>query len=249
MTKLANLMASLLPQILYEGISNIWLFLFRRNIYQAQREYKSIDEKEKFVHIHESMDYLKVAGANGALPQVYFEFGCHSGRTFSAAVRAAEFLKMGDAQFFAFDSFAGLPSTNVEEDGVFLKDTFNTSLRDFLDVVKKKGGIRLADENIIKEFYSESLTAKLQKTMPKVGVVHIDVDLYSSTVSVLKFIKSLMVRGTVLIFDDWYCFPAGSNLGEAKALKEFCEENPNFQTEPWKNYSPFERSFFVTSIP
>ena len=46
--------------------------------------------------------------------------------------------------------------------------------------------------------------------MPKVGLVHIDVDLYSSTVEVLEFVKPLLVKSSVLVFDDWYCFPPGS---------------------------------------
>ena len=85
--------------------------------------------------------------------------------------------------------------------------------------------------------------------LPKAGVIHIDVDLYSSTVEVLEFIEPLMVYGTVLIFDDWYCFPPGENKGEKRAFEEFCIDNPNFKTEVWKNYSTFGRSFFVTSLP
>ena len=89
----------------------------------------------------------------------------------------------------------------------------------------------------------------MQSRMPKVGMVHIDVDLYSSTMEVLEFIKPLLVVGTVLIFDDWYCFPPGANKGEMKAVKEFSSANPSFQLEEWKAYSTFGKSFFVTSLP
>ena len=104
-------------------------------------------------------------------------------------------------------------------------------------------------DNLIKGFYSESLTEELKASMPKVGVVHIDVDLYSSTVCVLHFLKSLLVKGSVLVFDDWYAFPGGSFMGERKALNEFLEENPGFAIEPWKSYSTFGQSFFVSRIP
>jgi hypothetical protein len=180
---------------------------------------------------------------------VYFEFGCHSGRTFSAAVRAARFLKMDDAEFFAFDSFEGLPPTSAAEDGIFQTGAFCTARTDFVRIVEKGAGLRLDDEHIVQGFYRDSLTPELQARMPKVGVVHIDVDLYSSTVEVLAFIKPLMVVGTVLIFDDWYCFPPGANMGEMRAFKEFCDANPSFATSEWKAYSTFGQSFFVTALP
>jgi hypothetical protein len=91
----------------------------------AQRDYLYTDEHLKFVHILECVNYSRVAGVEGRIPQVYFEFGCHSGRTFSAAVRASRFLKIEGAEFFAFDSFEGLPQTNSDVDGIFKTGTFN----------------------------------------------------------------------------------------------------------------------------
>ena len=57
-----------------------------------------------------------------------------------------------------------------------------------------------------------------------------------------------MVEGTVLLFDDWYCFPPGSNKGERRALEEFQANNPSFEFEDWKSYSTFGKSFFVVKI-
>ena len=122
-------------------------------------------------------------------------------------------------------------------------------MNEFLCLVKRYSGLTLKPENVIRGYYEESLTAELQNRMPKVGVVHIDVDLYSSTVEVLQFIKPLLVIGTVLAFDDWYCFPPGSPKGEKLALEEFCNNNPSFKLEEWKSYSTFGKSFFVNSLP
>ena len=80
-------------------------------------------------------------------------------------------------------------------------------------------------------------------------MVHIDVDLYSSAKEVLNFILPLIVSGTVIIFDDWYCFPPGSNKGEMRALNEILEENPGLKLKEWKSYSSFGKSFFVVSVP
>ncbi len=226
-------------------LKSLYYALFNRHLYRAHADYRFTDERLKFTHILESINYIRVA----ELPNVYFEFGCHSARTFSAAARATRYLKMKDAQLFAFDSFEGLPITTKEDDGYFEAGTFLTPIEDFLHLVKKQSGLILNQKNVIKGYYEGSLTPEIQSKLPKVGVVHIDVDLYSSTVEVLKFIKPLLVVGTVLMFDDWYCFPLGENKGEKRAFDEFCIDNPNFQTEEWKNYSTFGKSYFVTSLP
>jgi len=242
-------MVDRLPTSLQAAMYHLRFALQYPKLFPALRDYTYSDERLKFVHILECMNYARVAGAGGAVPPVYFEFGCHSGRTFSAAVRAARFLKMDDAEFFAFDSFEGLPPTNAAEDGIFQTGTFCTARTDFVRIVEQKSGLQLDDEHIVQGFYCDSLTPQLQTRMPKVGVVHIDVDLYSSTVAILAFIKPLMVVGTVLIFDDWYCFAPGANKGEVRAVKEFCEANPPFRLEEWKAYSTFGKSFFVSVIP
>ncbi len=225
-------------------LKSIYYGLFDRKMHDSFRNYNFTDEKLKFTHILEAINYLRVA----ELPPVYFEFGCHSARTFSAAVSAAKFLKIDDAKFFAFDSFEGLPETVKEDDGYFESGTFSTPVNDFIRLVKRRSGLELSKENIIKGFYEDSLTLDVQSRMPKVGVVHIDVDLYSSTVEVLNFIKPLLVVGSVLVFDDWYCFAPGSNMGERRALEEFCHNNQSFKVEEWKSYSTFGKSFFVTAI-
>ncbi len=209
----------------------------------AHLHYVFTDEKLKFVHLLEAVNYCRVA----QLPYVYFEFGCHSARTFSAVVNASEYLRMDSMKFYAFDSFEGLPNTSSVEDGVFQTGEFSTPISKFKELVKKRTGKVLGDDSIVKGFYSDSLTDQLQKQMPKVGIVHIDVDLYSSTKEVLSFLKPLFTVGTIILFDDYYCFKPDGSKGEMKALTEFCEENPRFKIKEWKAYSTFGQSFFVTS--
>jgi len=245
MQSIANYFRGIKSPFIRSTLKSLYLQIFDRHSYRAHKDYKFTDEHLKFGHILEAINYTRIA----EIPSNFFEFGCHSGRTFSAAVRAAKYLKIKDAQFYAFDSFKGLPETNSNDDGFFKKGTFLTPIDDFVSLVKKMSGLKIDKKNIIEGFYEHSLTSELQKRMPKVGVVHIDVDLYSSTVEVLKFIKPLLMVGTVLIFDDWYCFPPGANKGEKRALEEFCLADPSFKLEEWKAYSTFGKSFFVTAIP
>lgn len=230
---------------LVASLRALYFSVFNRPLFKAYQDYQFTDERLKYSHIVEAVNYARIA----ELPSVFFEFGCHSARTFSVAARATDYLNIKDAQLFAFDSFQGLPSTIKEEDGVFEKGEFHTAIEEFTRLVKKHSGLKLDTANIIRGYYSESLTTDLQNKLPKVGVVHIDVDLYSSTVEVLNFIKPLMVEGTVLLFDDWYCFPPGSNKGERRALEEFQANNPSFEFEDWKSYSTFGKSFFVVKVP
>jgi len=212
--------------------------------YAAWKDYSFTDERLKFVHLMEAVNYTKIA----LMPHAYFEFGCHSARTFSSVIRAANFLGMKDMEFYAFDSFQGLPKTEADVDGIFVEGEFHTSLPTFLSNVRQYSGKELDKKYIVEGFYSESLTDSVKKRMPKAGIIHIDVDLYSSTVSVLEFVKESLVVGTVLIFDDWYCFPPGKDMGEKKALNEFLEKYPSITLEEWKSYSTFGKSFFVKTV-
>ena len=238
-----------LPNSLKSLIIDFWFKLNNPKLIPAKDDYKYTDEHLKFVHILECVNYLRVAGFNNEIPPVYFEFGCHSGRTFSAAVNAANYLGLEEAKFFAFDSFEGLPKTEVETDGIFQEGEFSTSVLEFKRIVKNRTGLQLDGENIIKGYYSDTLTDALQLKLPKAGIVHIDVDLYSSTVEVLEFIKPLLAEGSIIIFDDWYCFNPAKKQGEALAFEQFCNTNSEFSFEEWKSYSTFGKSFFVTKTP
>ena len=224
-----------ISQPIIEILKNIYYKFFSRKLYKAHKNYKFSDEKLKFTHILEAINYLRIAGNYGEiLPQTFFEFGCHSGRTFSNAVNSADYLKMNKMEFFAFDSFEGLPSTDPKSDAVFKVGSFNTSYKDFKKIIKRETYLDLNEKNIIKGFYDISLTSKVRDELPNIGVLHIDVDLYSSTYQVLNFIKPLLCVGSVILFDDWYCFPVGMHQGEAKAFNEFLEENVNIMLKNGK---------------
>tara|TARA_B100000579_G_C22741002_1_gene809108 strand:- start:182 stop:901 length:720 start_codon:yes stop_codon:yes gene_type:complete len=222
----------------------LYFKILKKDLDFPNKLYKSTDEKNKFIHILEAVNYVKVA----KLPPVFFEFGCHSGRTFSTAISSAKYLNL-NLECFAFDSFEGLPETNEKEDGIFKSGTFFTSKKNFIDIVYKKTKLKISNNQIIQGYYEKSLTTELKSKLPRsVGFIHIDVDLYSSTKTVLNFIKDFLKIGTVILFDDWYCFSPGSLMGEKKAFTEFLNKNKNIQVEEWKNYSTFGKSFFVTKI-
>ncbi len=231
----------MLKNILIKIKFYIYHYILRRKYLPARNWYLETDEKAKYIHILEAVNYLRVA----QVPNVFFEFGCHSGRTFSSAILSSKFLDY-NLDCYAFDSFEGLPETVTKEDGYFKTGTFYTSENDFKKIVFSKTGVKLKNSQIVKGFYNKTLNKSLKNSLPnKVGFVHIDVDLYSSTITVLDFIKRYLTVGTVILFDDWYCFSPGKEMGERKAFNEFLNKNQNFKVEEWKNYSTFGKSFIV----
>jgi O-methyltransferase len=203
--------------------------------------YRESDETDKFRHILEAVNYIRVA----QLPPTFFEFGCHSGRTFAAGLEAASHLGVSlDA--YAFDSFQGLPETTREVDGIFEAGSFATSRQEFERIISRRTGVRLRADQVIEGYYVDSLTPELARRLPEeVGIVHIDVDLYSSTRTLLAFVRPFLANGTVLLFDDWFCFPPGREMGERRAATEFLAEHPTIELIEWKAYSTFGMSFFV----
>lgn len=228
-------------------IKLIYFLIVSPALIPSYLRYRSTDEKEKYTHLLECINYARIALAPQGRNINFLEFGCHSGRTFSAAINASRYLKI-KTEFWAFDSFEGLPPTDGS-DGFFEAGTFCTSLTKFKSLVNMYTLGMPADINIVKGFFDKTLTQELASKIRSVAVVHIDVDLYSSTLTILNFLKPLLAIGTVIVFDDWYCFPPNTSSGESGALQEFCKMNPGLDYVTWKNYSTFGKSIIITKIP
>ena len=221
---------------------DFWFYIKNPKFAQSFRAYRTSDQDEKFRHILEAINYVKIAGDDGSIPQIYAEFGCHSGRTFCAAINAAQYLGLKDFQFHAFDSFAGLPPTDSSIDGYFKTGTFKTSKEEFLTILEKNCDVEINAVQIVEGFYEESLN---NRSSLGAGIIHIDVDLYSSCKQVLSYLTDSVVSGSVILFDDFYCFNMGDLSGERLAFSEWLKRNNSIQAIPWKSYSTFGQSFFL----
>jgi hypothetical protein len=65
----------------------------------------------------------------------------------------------------------------------------------------------------------------LQEWYPprRIGLLHIDCDLYSSTTTVLHYVGPFMWHGCIVVFDEWHGYP-GCEDHEQKAWREYTEE-------------------------
>jgi hypothetical protein len=164
---------------------------------------------------------------NQPIDGYYFEFGCHKARTMRMAWDA--FHVIHDWRYVAFDSFEGLPEVaDIDRSPIWKKGDLKTTEREFVHALVKYGMPRRKLATV-KGFYSESLTDELkERLLPhQAAVVYIDCDLYKSASCVLHFVKDFLQRGTVIVFDDWFCFCGDPEKGERRAFREFLEQNPD----------------------
>ncbi len=80
----------------------------------------------------------------------------------------------------------------------------------------------------------------------KVAFAHIDCDLYESAKDALQFILPVMSDGSVLSFDDWFCFNGDPKLGEQAAFRKVSKR---YKKISFMDYLPFGwhgRSFVVS---
>jgi len=179
-------------------------------------------QTEKALFYRRAFDFItdnRVAGD-------YHEYGSHRCRTFRMALTEARLHNLSSMNFFAFDSFEGLPEptsdTSVE---IWKRGALTTSEDDFMRMVREHG-IYANRVTTVKGFYNESLTPALrQKFMDgegKIALVNIDCDLYESAQPVFKFIDSLLQEGTVIYIDDLFAGYKGSpSKGVARAFLEY----------------------------
>jgi tetratricopeptide (TPR) repeat protein len=135
------------------------------------------------------------------------EFGVGSGRS----LRMTQEILPLDISIHGFDTFTGLPQAwgdepagsystggivpNMEGDVYFHKGLFGDTITPFLDEMGKDAFLAYAN---------------------------IDCDLYTSTLDILEAFHGRIVKGTILIFDEYICHPTWRQ-DEFRAWRECCK--------------------------
>lgn len=55
----------------------------------------------------------------------------------------------------------------------------------------------------------------------------------------------LLTDGTIIIFDDWYCFRGNPKFGEQRACRQWLGENEELQLSEYRKEGPWRNSFIV----
>lgn len=154
-------------------------------------------------------------------------------------------------RFFAFDSFSGLPSTDAfdRQTNDFVEGKFACDLPAFRKNIKS-GGVDLSKVVTVPGWFEETCVAETIKKyeMRAAAIIHVDCDLYDSASVALKFIEPLLVDGTVLIFDDWYCFRGNPELGERRAFLEWSRDMPGWTFTEYQKEGPWRNSYVANRL-
>lgn len=178
----------------------------------------------------------------------YLEFGVGMGRSAVAALRAYSRVNVVD-QFHLFDSFCGLPKlAGVDSSSAQFKEGDYSygagDVRKFLEDHRVWDPTRV---NFHRGWFQDTVelfAVTAQSDDLAISVIHLDMDLYESCLTVLSAIRRLLKTGVVLMFDDWNCFSASNEAGERKATKEWLRSNPDIRLDPWFSYGWHGQSFF-----
>lgn len=194
-----------------------------------------------------AMQYVKNEKVQGE----YFEFGVARGLTFAGAYLLSRKYETQIRKFYAFDSFCGFPELG-EIDREF--ERFKTgeeswSIVEF-DETLKKADVDREQVEIVKGWFRDTLNSNLSTQLSdlnaKASIVWIDCDLYESSKQALNFIAPFLQNGSVVIFDDWYCYHSDPSKGEQRALAEFLSENSTIQFTQYRKFGIVGNSFIVT---
>ncbi|WP_338655530.1 TylF/MycF/NovP-related O-methyltransferase [Sporosarcina psychrophila] len=143
----------------------------------------------------------------------------------SSLIRFATFREIFGAAFtkkiIAFDSFGNFPDTDYEEDKKHRENFIKAAGTDSLTKSEINEIIKL------KKFGGEIELVKgdIRNTVPeyvnkhpelRISLLHIDVDVYEPTKVLLEELYSKVVKGGIVILDDYGVFP-----GETQAVDEF----------------------------
>lgn len=134
------------------------------------------------------------------------EFGVATGRTLN------QFAHWLPNKFvFGFDGFEGLPEdwTSRMRRGFFARDSLPR--------------VRSNCELVV-GWFDQTLPGFKNNRIKNgpIALLHVDCDLYSSTVTILNNLRENIVPGTVIVFDEYINYP-GWQLDEFRAWQEHCK--------------------------
>lgn len=175
------------------------------------------DEPARYLQYILSRNALAVQGGD------FIECGVQNGLGFFIFAAVLDLWDTQNRSIYGFDSFVGLASPTLE-------DLHATTGTQFFSAGALAGSTREQIEAIALECHCHSEV--VQGWIPhcfqgyedkRFCFAHIDVDLYQSTIDSLTFVYPRMLKGGIILFDD-YGFPMCK--GARKAIDEYLSDKP-----------------------
>lgn len=143
---------------------------------------------------------------------LFLEFGVYKAESINYF---SNILKKYNKNIYGFDSFVGL-----EEEWI-------TTEYHEVETFSLKGKIPKVNNNVliiqgkVQDTFEEFI---IKNKLSKISFIHIDLDTYLPTKFVLEKAKQFLIKGSVILFDEFYGYPGWQNQ-EYKAFNEIF--NPN----------------------
>lgn len=157
------------------------------------------------------------------------EFGVYTGYSLKLI---AEYMPV-----IGLDSFEGLPE---DWRPGFPKGKFDLSTAPGI-----RAGFPPANAMIVPGLFEDTLPGLCERGLPWMGLVHIDCDLYSSTVTALNAVMPVIGAETFIVFDEFHGYD-GHEEHEMKAWEEFVIKNQI--TYSVVGEGPEEKAFRIENI-
>lgn len=137
-------------------------------------------------------------------------------------------------KIIGFDTFAEFPETEFEEDKKYRDRFINNAGGESISVeqLQKVLNHKSVNQNI------ELIAGDIKKTVPeyvnenpnlKISLLNLDTDIYEPAVTILKYLYPKLVKGGILLIDDYGEFP-----GETKAVDDyFANEDVEIKKSPF----------------
>jgi O-methyltransferase len=217
----------------------------RRGVPPATMHSAEREMLDRYDFMAKAFNAISVNGIGGD----YLEFGVAHGKTMWAAWSASRALGL-NPRLWAFDSFEGLPDPTFEIDvqhPSWQGGKYAVSQQRFRNNLRSMG-VSEEDVTVIPGFFSDSLAVENRSQLPtSVAMAYVDCDLYASTKDVLDYLKDILTTGSIVAFDDWFCWSAAGPSGEQLALEELANSLPNLRFNPYLPIGWHGMSFFVTA--
>jgi hypothetical protein len=182
----------------------------RRHDLLVAADYEAVHSSAVFIQermpkartFDDSKATLRYAAEMVQIPGMALEFGVASGSTLRCIVDS-----MPGREVWGFDVFSGLP-----EDW---RTGFETGM--FAQEIPDVPGAR-----IVQGLFADTLPGFMESHPGPVAFLHLDADLYSSTVTVLDHVGPRLQEGSMVVFDEYFNYPSWQEH-EHKAWEEFVD--------------------------
>ncbi|RKZ76025.1 MAG: dTDP-6-deoxy-L-hexose 3-O-methyltransferase [Gammaproteobacteria bacterium] len=155
------------------------------------------------------------------LPGQIVECGVFKGNSFFRLAYFRNLLEsINSRKIIGFDIFGEFPKTEFEDDKTYLERFVTSAGKNSIEIKEMRKALNYKG---IKNY--ELIKGDINQTVPeycinnpqlKISLLHIDTDVYEPAVTILDNFYDKVVRGGVIMFDDYGTFP-----GETKAVDDF----------------------------